>query len=77
MRKFFIVKEKGSSMSKILFFLLLSASSVHAECELCKVIRAANEKLPPPKYEYYEDYLKAMKEEEAEKIDFSDDKKND
>jgi len=63
-------------MSRILFFLLLSASLAHAECELCKVIRAANEKLPPPKYEYYEDYLKAMKEEEDEKIDFSEDKKD-
>jgi len=63
-------------MSRILFFLLLSGAQAYSECELCKVIRAANEKLPPPKYEYYEDYLKAMKEEEDEKIDFSEDKKD-
>lgn len=47
-----------------------------AVCEKCEIIKEANKKLPPPKYEYYDDYLKAMKEEEneeEEKIQFLDD----
>lgn len=34
-----------------------------ANCQKCEVIRERNAKLPPPKHEYYDDYLKELKEE--------------
>jgi hypothetical protein len=57
------------------FYFLLLASSLFADCEKCKIIREQNANRPPPKHEYYEDYLKSVKEEkEEEKIDFSEQK---
>ena len=50
----------------MLFFYL---PLLFAACEKCEIIREANKHLPPPKYEYYDDYLKALKEEEDDESD--------
>ena len=57
-------------MKKLIGLLLLSVWScgiVSGEevCHRCEIIREENAKKPPPKYEYYEDYLKAQGSEQS------------
>jgi hypothetical protein len=57
------------------FFFLTTNSSLFGVCHKCEIIREKNKHLPPPKYEFYEDYLKSMKNEEDKtlNIKFSED----
>jgi hypothetical protein len=52
-------------MKKQLFslFILSAFGTVSADCYKCEVIKERNAKLPPPKHEYYDDYLKELREE--------------
>lgn len=34
-----------------------------ASCYMCEVIKERNAKAPPPKHEYYDDYLKELRED--------------
>ena len=34
-----------------------------ASCYKCEVIKVRNAKAPPPKHEYYDDYLKELRED--------------
>jgi hypothetical protein len=34
-----------------------------AGCYMCEVIKERNAKAPPPKHEYYDDYLKELRED--------------
>lgn len=53
-------------MTKIVFSIIATiaaAAPLAGTCYKCEVIREQNKKLPPPKYEYYEDYLEEQKAE--------------
>lgn len=53
-------------MTKMVFSLLATfaaAAPLLGACYKCEVIREENKKLPPPKHEYYEDYLEEQKAE--------------
>lgn len=55
-------------------FALLS-QPLMASCFKCEEIRERNKNLPPLKYEYYDDYLEALKAEGSsipDEIDFED-----
>lgn len=43
--------------------LTLSSQPIIATCYKCEEIREKNKNLPPLKYEYYDDYLEALKAE--------------
>lgn len=53
------------------FFLMLmlgftlSASYSQGVCHKCEVIREKNKHLPPPEFEFYDDYLKAEKDKKV------------
>lgn len=56
-------------MSKIwiaVIALVQAAAPLSAACYKCEIIREENKKLPPPKHEYYEDYLEELKAEGKE-----------
>ncbi|WP_143406387.1 hypothetical protein [Estrella lausannensis] len=53
-------------MTKFLFSMLAVfavSAPLTGVCYKCEVIREENKKLPPPKHEYYEDYLEEQKAE--------------
>lgn len=67
-------------MALIIAVSLLSYSQLSALCYKCEEIRERNKKLPPLKYQYYDDYLESLKNEGEEKpaeIDFTDEESND
>ena len=43
----------------------LSASFSYGVCHKCEVIREKNKHLPPPEFEFYDDYLKAEKDKKV------------
>lgn len=47
----------------ILFSLLCITQVLSATCYKCEEIREKNKNLPPLEYEYYDDYLEAMRAE--------------
>lgn len=51
----------------------LSASFSQGVCHKCEVIREKNKHLPPPEFEFYDDYLKAEKEKKVSAFEFLDD----
>lgn len=46
-----------------LFLTYVAIQPVSATCYKCEEIREHNKNLPPLKYEYYDDYLEALKAE--------------
>lgn len=61
-------------------FLIFKVTPLMANCAKCERIREKNNHLPPLEHEFYDDYLKALEEDDhtaSDEIDFIDDDKND
>jgi len=56
---------KSLNCALLVLVIIGFQSSISAEpvCAKCEIIREKNRNTPPPKYKYYEDYLKAEKGE--------------
>lgn len=45
------------------FFSVWQVAVAEESCYMCEVIKERNKNAPPPKHEYYEDYIKELEEE--------------
>ncbi|MCB1112738.1 MAG: hypothetical protein H7A37_06400 [Chlamydiales bacterium] len=45
----------------LLFFVIAGGIGTEATCYKCEMIREENKNLPPPEYEFYDEYLESLK----------------